>query len=109
MDQANYDRYFRAKGEFRGQTVPVDSFRPNPWGLYNVHGNVWEWVEDCWHDTYLAAPLDGSAWTTACTDESKHVIRGGSWYVIAQAVRGRNAYAYQGVGLGFRLARTLNP
>ena len=60
-----------------GKTVPVKSFKPNPWGLYQVHGNVWEWVEDCYHDTYTGAPTDGSAWTTG---ECKYrVLRGGSW------------------------------
>ncbi len=62
---------------FRQKTVPVFSFKANEFGLYNVHGNVWEWVEDCWHDNYYNAPTDGTAWTKA-GDCSKPVLRGGS-------------------------------
>ena len=65
------------KGEYRQATVPVNSFSPNPFGLYNVHGNVWEWVEDCWSENYSGAPTDGSAWTTG--DCRYRVLRGGSW------------------------------
>jgi len=81
--QANYDGTFEypflsgQKGEFRHRTLPVDSFEPNPWGLYQMHGNVDEWVEDCWHKDYIGAPSDGSAWTNSDCD--RHVLRGGSW------------------------------
>jgi len=51
----------RANGHFRGQTIEVGSFQANGFGLYDVHGNVWEWVEDCWHANYSGAPNDGSA------------------------------------------------
>jgi formylglycine-generating enzyme required for sulfatase activity len=61
------------------QTAPVGSFPGNGFELMDMHGNVWEWVEDCWHDGYASAPVDGSAWTTACTDEARHVVRGGGW------------------------------
>jgi formylglycine-generating enzyme required for sulfatase activity len=64
-------------GEYRQKTVPVDSFAPNPWGLYQVHGNVYDWVEDCWHNNYAGAPTDGSAWVSG--DCSRRVLRGGSW------------------------------
>ncbi len=81
VDQANYDGNYTynggPKGEWRQKTVPVKSFEANPWGLYQVHGNVWEWVEDCWHGDYHNAPSDGSAWTSGnCT---YRVLRGGSW------------------------------
>ena len=71
----------RCGGQWGGkQAAPVGSFRANPFGLYDTAGNVWEWVQDCWHDTYQGAPRDGSAWTTADDgDCSKRVLRGGSW------------------------------
>jgi formylglycine-generating enzyme required for sulfatase activity len=80
--QANYDGTADiykggVKGEYRQQTVPMNSFQPNPFGLYQVHGNVWEWVEDCWHDNYEGAPADGSAWISESCGQ--HVLRGGSW------------------------------
>ena len=63
------------------QTSPVGSFEPNAFGLYDMHGNVWEWVEDCWHDNYEGAPSDGSAWTSG-GNSNRAVVRGGSWSVI---------------------------
>ncbi len=65
-------------GEYREQTTPVGSFPPNAFGLYDMHGNVWEWCEDDWHDNYEGAPADGSAW--ALENTSAKVIRGGSWH-----------------------------
>jgi formylglycine-generating enzyme required for sulfatase activity len=63
----------------------VKSFKPNPWGLYQVHGNVWEWVEDCWHGSYTGAPANGSAWITG--ECEYRVLRGGSWYFNPQYLR----------------------
>lgn len=87
--QANYDGNYTynngLKGEYRQKTVPVDSFEPNPFGLYQMHGNVWEWCEDCWNNSYNGAPADGSAWTTV--NCSLRVLRGGSWYFIPWIVR----------------------
>ncbi|NJO51900.1 MAG: formylglycine-generating enzyme family protein [Leptolyngbyaceae cyanobacterium RM2_2_4] len=69
------------KGEFRQETTPVEHFEvANEWGLSNMHGNVWEWCQDHWHDSYEGAPTDGSAWLS--NDKSANrVIRGGSWYI----------------------------
>jgi formylglycine-generating enzyme required for sulfatase activity len=64
--------------ENRDETMDVNTFYPNPWGLYHIHGNVWEWVEDYWHDNYEGAPTDGSAWLTG-GDQRSRVRRGGSW------------------------------
>jgi formylglycine-generating enzyme required for sulfatase activity len=92
--QANYDGNYTynggRKGEYRGRTLPVKIFDPNPWGLYQVHGNVREWVEDCWHDNYSGAPTDGSAWTTGKCEY--RVLRGGSWVNDPRILRA--AYRY---------------
>jgi len=113
--QANYDGARPSyngspEGEYREATVPVNSFSPNPFGLYNVHGNVWEWVEDCWHNSYSGAPTDGSAWTTGCSGNYR-VLRGGSWDFDPASLRSayRNWYArdIRHGFIGLRLARTL--
>ena len=94
------------------QTAPVGSFAANPFGLYDMHGNVDEWVEDCWHDNYEGAPSDGSAWTTGC-DESQAVMRGGSWEDVPSRLRSASRLRYEPSGrsgsLGFRLVQDLNP
>jgi formylglycine-generating enzyme required for sulfatase activity len=80
-DIANYDGNYTygngKKGVYREQTVDVGSFPPNAWGLYDMHGNVWEWCEDRWHDNYNGAPTDGTAWTDKSTEYK--LLRGGSW------------------------------
>jgi formylglycine-generating enzyme required for sulfatase activity len=116
-DRANYDATFvyeggGSKGEYRKSTVPVGSFKANPWGLYNLHGNVWEWCEDVWHDNYSGAPVDGSAWLQG-GDEGWRVVRGGSWYndpqILRAADRFRSSTDLRDYVVGFRLARTLSP
>ena len=80
-DLANYNGEStytdETKGVYRGETTPVGMFPPNAFGLYDIHGNVWEWCADTWHDNYKGAPTDGSAWITE-SDETA-VLRGGSW------------------------------
>lgn len=93
----------------RRQTTLIGSFAPNAFGLYDMHGNVSEWVQDCWHSDYNGAPSDGSAWQTQCA-ENRHVIRGGRWDNDAQHVRSASRSwgpSLSGTGSGFRLARTL--
>ena len=91
-------------------TAPTGSFIPNQFGLYDMSGNVWEWVEDCWHDNYQGAPVDGSAWVSG-GDCDRRVLRGGSIFDIPAGVRSANrawnGAAYRSTYLGFRLARTL--
>ena len=93
--------------------VAVGSYRPNPFGLYDMHGNVWEWVEDCWHDNYEGAPSDGRAWTTNCDGWRRAVVRGGSWYdgprYLRSAFRGWSSPSHRHNGGGFRLVQDLNP
>jgi formylglycine-generating enzyme required for sulfatase activity len=92
-------------------TSPVGSFAPNAFGLYDMLGNVWQFVEDCYHDSYSGAPKDGSAWITG--DCSQRVRRGGSWYYGPDYLRAAHRYAHSPVNRsavnGFRLARTLTP
>jgi formylglycine-generating enzyme required for sulfatase activity len=115
QDQANFDGRYSyggsAKGQYRQKTVEVGSFKPNAFGLHDMHGNVWEWVEDCYHDSYQGAPTDGSAWTSG--DCSRRVVRGGSWSsypgFVRAAIRVRHSSDNRSSGQGFRLARTLNP
>ena len=94
------------------QTAPVGSFKPNRAGLYDMHGNVWEWVEDSWHENYDVAPTDGSAWVRG-GDPSFRVVRGGSWRneseLVRAAVRFRRYANVRFDTLGFRVARTILP
>lgn len=94
------------------KTAPVGSFEANIFGLYDTAGNVWEWTEDCWHDTYKNAPLNGKAWGEENGGQcSRRVLRGGSWYSVPSflhsAVRGRFDSGLRGNNFGFRLSRTL--
>jgi formylglycine-generating enzyme required for sulfatase activity len=89
-------------------TRPVGLKKPNPWGLYDMLGNVWEWTQDHWHDDYEGVPTDGSAWQDRSTG-GERVARGGSWYDPARFVRAayRNRFdpgARYG-HLGFRAVR----
>lgn len=92
------------------QPAPVGSFRPNKFGLYDMAGNVWQWVEDCYHSTYDHAPIDGAAWMTGGNCAS-HMARGGAWDYSPARLRSadRDGYATSTkvFYLGFRVARTL--
>ena len=88
-------------------TAEVGNYQPNDFGLYDMHGNVWEWVQDCWNDSYAGAPSDGSAWISG--DCSRRVIRGGSWLgtpaFLRSAGRGWFSRSLRFDSRGFRLAQ----
>ena len=117
-------------------TAKVGIFHANAFGLYDMHGNVWEWVEDCWHDDYTNAPTNGSAWLSGCrkgiegdcegysgdplrlckelvVERELRVLRSGSWNYgavnLRSAIRGRYATTSRLYNYGFRVARTLTP
>ena len=110
-DEFKAGNYAWHSGNGASQTHGVGQKIPNAFGLYDMHGNVWEWVEDCWHDTYSDAPNGGSAWTTGCSDKSRRVLRGGSWDNDPEFLR--SAYRIKGYpgsrdfSNGFRLASAL--
>ena len=92
----------------QGRTLPVGGYPANAFGLHDVHGNVWEWTEDCWNGNYNGAPLDGAVWTSG--DCSPRVLRGGSWYGDPQDLRSayriRGTASNRGGDSGFRVSRT---
>jgi len=101
-DQANF---------LNQRTEPVGRFALNQFGLAGMHGNVWEWCEDCWHENYdqPGRPDDGSAWLEADCD--RRVVRGGSWLISPRFLRSAERYwgsrNYRDSVIGFRVARTL--
>lgn len=115
-DQANYDGQYKynkgAEGERRLTSLPVGSFAANAFGLYDMAGNAWEWVQDCMHKHYNGAPADGSAWLDANEGDCKSRIRrSGSWEGYATSVRSANRYwnraSFRSNYDGFRVARDL--
>ena len=114
-DRANYDGRFvyggGRRGVYRKKTVPVGSFGSNGFGLHDVHGNVFEWVEDCWNGSYAGAPPDGSARESG--DCGKRGLRGGGWYDgprnLRSAVRNWDDAGSRLNHAGFRVVRTLAP
>ena len=112
-DQANFDGNYTyngsPKGVYRERAIEVGQFPANDFGLHDMHGNVSEWVEDCYHDTYAGAPTDGSAWTVG--NCSQRVLRGGSWLVkprvVRSASRSRKSTEFRGFVFGFRVARAV--
>jgi formylglycine-generating enzyme required for sulfatase activity len=114
-DQANYNGKLtyngQPTGESRQKTLPVASFSPNPWGFYQVHGNSYDWVEDCFHDDYFGAPVDEAAWRSE--NCKGHVVRGGAWtsapWTLRSGYRGWFPTDFRSSNHGFRMARTLTP
>ncbi len=106
-------------GDGEMYAATVGSYRTNGFGLYDLHGNVWEWVEDCWNENYAGAPRDGSAWLAGNCE--MRVLRGGAWTTaISSYLRSAyrhsgfagfrvNSYGHRRVDYGFRVARTLTP
>ncbi len=94
------------------RTAPAGSFALSPFQLHAMPGNVWEWTEDCWHDSYQGAPGTQQAWLDG-GDCQRRVLRGGSWFnkpnYLTSAYRGSNKRNYRGNNLGFRLAETPVP
>jgi formylglycine-generating enzyme required for sulfatase activity len=99
-DVANYG------GKLKETTV-CGKFPPNSFGLYDIHGNVWEWCADPWHDSYKNAPIDGSIWKTEASNNSDRLLRGGSWRdnpkLCRSAFRGGYGFGNHSSGFGFRL------
>jgi formylglycine-generating enzyme required for sulfatase activity len=118
----NYSYTNGPKGDYRRQTTPVAMFPANAWGLHDMHGNVWEWCLDLWHENYEGAPIDGSAWLQAAEqtnsvsikagndsfrDDSTRLLRGGSWLGVPRncrsACRDHGQPGYANSGVGFRV------
>ena len=93
-----------------GRTHPVGQKQANELGLHDLSGNVWEWVQDCWNESYAGAPSDGQAWESG--NRRRRVLRGGSWLIIPwnlrSAYRGGNTADYRSNNLGFRIIRSLD-
>jgi formylglycine-generating enzyme required for sulfatase activity len=108
-DESKLGEYAWYNANSEGKTHEVGHKKPNAWGLYDMHGNVWEWMQDKWHNSYDGAPADGSAWESG--DGSDRVGRGGSWTHDAggcrSAVRGGDAPGDRDFVLGFRLLREM--
>ena len=110
-DLANYNsNYFyqeELKGIYREETTPVGMFPPNAFGLYDMHGNIWEWCEDKWHGDYEQAPTDGSAWVDKSNKSNTIVVRGGSWYyypyMCRSGIRGDVTHDPSNFIIGFRV------
>lgn len=108
-DESQLPNHAWFKDNRAGNTQGVGQKQANAFGLFDMHGNVWEWVQDCFHESYTGAPSDGSAWTSSCNG-GERVLRGGSWSngaaVLQSADRVRSFPDLRNDYIGFRLART---
>lgn len=106
--QANYNASAQ-NGPYLRRSNAVDTYEPNPWGLFQVHGNIEEWTEDCYSENYNVSPTDGSAWVQS--DCRFRVVRGGSWayrpVALRSADRAQYLPTYRGDTVGLRVARAL--
>jgi formylglycine-generating enzyme required for sulfatase activity len=104
----NYTYGKGTKGQYRQQTTDVGSFPPNAFGLYDMHGNLWEWCLQEWVNNYNGAPTDGSARgdINSLAENQQRLLRGGSWYDLARncrsAFRSRNGASIRNNNVGFR-------
>ncbi|MFZ4704157.1 MAG: SUMF1/EgtB/PvdO family nonheme iron enzyme, partial [Candidatus Methylumidiphilus sp.] len=107
-DESQLPEYAWCSANSANGTHPVGTLKPNAWGLHDMLGNVWEWVEDAWHKSYAGAPTDGSAWAAAAAGAGR-VLRGGSWFSHAGSCRSASRSGSdpddQDVSTGFRCAR----
>jgi formylglycine-generating enzyme required for sulfatase activity len=108
-DESKLNEYVWNAGNSSGKTHVIGCKKPNPWGLYDTHGNVWEWVQDEWHDNYNGAPSDGSVWNEG--NSFYRVSRGCSWFCNTEFCRSasrfkRNPESFF-ANIGFRLLREL--
>ena len=112
-DEALLDKYAWYSGNSGEMTHPVGKKDANSFGIYDMYGNVYEWVEDTWHDSYKGAPTNGSAWQNGVDPENLRILRGGGFNTLPQAVRAAIrtpiSAGFRWDFFGFRLARTLNP
>ena len=109
-NEAELKNYAWYDDNSNSQTHPVGEKKPNVWGLYDVHGNVWEWCQDRWHDDYKQAPIDGSAWEKG--NNKSRLLRGGSWYGLTNNCRAACRVYYvgnRGNGIGFRVSCVVAP
>jgi formylglycine-generating enzyme required for sulfatase activity len=96
------------KGAYRKRTTAVNTFPPNPFGLFDMHGNIWEWCEDNWHENYQGAPVDGKAWNDGdVKHDGKRVLRGGDWFKSPHNCRSAGRFKWllsvRNNGFGFRI------